>query len=376
MRFGALIALVIVPFLALPASASAFQYDLGIANRDITFSTGTLVAGQKVRIYARVTNYGNADMQGYVTFYQSDRLIGDSQVVTVRPDDSYDDVWVDFIVPNGAFNVRAEIKGTNPQDQNPANDVALSPTFYPEPDSDGDGIPDSQDNCKTVANADQADADGDGLGDACDPYPNDPTNTPPAPAPAPAPAPDPTPAPDPAPAPKPAPAPAAKAVVLASQPAATATVAAVTATTTAVEGGAAATGTTSTVESVPAIDTSGFANGVMPPLSVAVKKLDWDNFEFSIPPAANGAERVVAWDFGDGGTGSGDLVSHRYSKTGDFTVKVEVTDPMGDVSSGQSAVSISFWNFGNWRLWLLMGAIGAAAIGLAAVGLGGRKRRE
>ena len=39
------------------------------------------------------------------------------------------------------------------------------------PDSDGDGLGDSADNCRAVANADQADADGDGVGDACDPMP-------------------------------------------------------------------------------------------------------------------------------------------------------------------------------------------------------------
>jgi hypothetical protein len=43
---------------------------------------------------------------------------------------------------------------------------------YP-PDSDGDGVPDYQDNCPDDANADQKDSDGDGLGDVCDltPYP-------------------------------------------------------------------------------------------------------------------------------------------------------------------------------------------------------------
>ncbi|MCH7892625.1 MAG: thrombospondin type 3 repeat-containing protein, partial [Gemmatimonadetes bacterium] len=35
-------------------------------------------------------------------------------------------------------------------------------------DTDGDGVPDSSDNCPTVANAAQTDTDGDGQGDACD----------------------------------------------------------------------------------------------------------------------------------------------------------------------------------------------------------------
>jgi hypothetical protein len=48
----------------------------------------------------------------------------------------------------------------------------------PPPDSDGDGIPDSTDNCPSVYNPDQADADYDGIGDACDDA-NDP-NLPPS----------------------------------------------------------------------------------------------------------------------------------------------------------------------------------------------------
>ena len=44
-------------------------------------------------------------------------------------------------------------------------------------DSDGDGIPDSSDNCPTIPNPDQADEDGDGLGDVCDPCPISKNNT-------------------------------------------------------------------------------------------------------------------------------------------------------------------------------------------------------
>jgi hypothetical protein len=36
------------------------------------------------------------------------------------------------------------------------------------PDGDGDGVPDSTDNCPAVANGDQTDSDGDGAGNACD----------------------------------------------------------------------------------------------------------------------------------------------------------------------------------------------------------------
>ena len=43
----------------------------------------------------------------------------------------------------------------------------------PPADGDGDGVPDDADNCPDDANADQADTDGNGVGDACDAEPDD-----------------------------------------------------------------------------------------------------------------------------------------------------------------------------------------------------------
>jgi len=45
--------------------------------------------------------------------------------------------------------------------------------FLMTPDSDDDGIADPDDNCPTIANADQDDADGDDVGDVCDNCPDD-----------------------------------------------------------------------------------------------------------------------------------------------------------------------------------------------------------
>ena len=46
--------------------------------------------------------------------------------------------------------------------------------FISGSDIDGDGIPDSQDNCPCTPNYDQLDSDGDGVGDVCDNCPNKP----------------------------------------------------------------------------------------------------------------------------------------------------------------------------------------------------------
>ncbi len=370
--------------LGLPATGRAvnYSYDLGIANRDITFSDGELVAGASVRIYARVTNWGTKDISGYVTFYKSESLIGDSQVVTVRPNASYDDVWVDFIVPNGSFNIRAEIKGTTPQDENRANDVAISQLFNPLPDTDGDGIPDSRDNCKNVANPDQKDSDADGLGDVCDPYPNDSLNRPPAPP------------------------PAANTnsnsnttnqlTVNVNQPSnlnlnsnrnsninanaprninsvsnANASAGAAANSNQNINivanGSAGASSTASSTDTLVPLDSTGFSDSGLVGVEVKYRRVSWNTFDFSASPDPANLSRTVFWRFGDGETGSGETARHVFKRAGDYQVVVEATDSRGKASRAAARVSISFFNFGNWMLWLVLAGLAGAAIALGVV---------
>ena len=80
-----------------------------------------------------------------------------------------------YYPPSGTWQWAPKVGGT----VFPAWDGPHCYTIY-DPDgisdSDGDGIPDDNDNCPEVYNPDQEDTDDDGIGDACDACPNDPDN--------------------------------------------------------------------------------------------------------------------------------------------------------------------------------------------------------
>ena len=55
---------------------------------------------------------------------------------------------------------------------------------------------------------------------------------------------------------------------------------------------------------------------------------------------ANGPIAAYAWEFGDGGTGTGVRAQHNYAATGTYTVKLTVTDNTGNTASTTRTVSV------------------------------------
>lgn len=99
---------------------------------------------------------------------------------SVAVQDNLVTVSLAFIDPNSTskFRILARAQTTGPfentvtvtgavEDPVTGNNSAAATTVV-TPSADDDGVPDLDDNCPSVANADQADADGDGIGDACD----------------------------------------------------------------------------------------------------------------------------------------------------------------------------------------------------------------
>lgn len=359
-----------------PVVAHAENPDLSLSASAISFSTSELYAGDTVRIYASIRNVGDVDVTGYVYFYQGSMPIGRSQTISLRASGAPDEVFVDFTVPTGSFNIRAIIQGTSPQDSNPSNDVAVTDLFDPIVDADRDGITDDDDNCVNNANADQADNDHDGSGDACDAdidgdgeqnatdiAPTDPTVTRTAPV-----------------------APAPTAPVTQAQPAATTTTtqpAAAPSTTaasaTASSESSASSEAASTNESNATDTTELTGTSQSEALASAVSKLkvspnarftyrqiDWRTFEFTIAKQPeDGVE--FSWDFGDGASSVSPQITHTFSGSGTYVVTLNTLDQNGNRASDAQTFEISFFHLSNPLVQLILGALFVLLAGLGVV---------
>lgn len=332
------------------ASARASTVDLALDSHSISFSETTLYTGDTIRIYARVKNLGDVDASAYVLFYQGGMLVGKSQAVSLLANGNPDDVYVDFTVPTGSFNIRAVIQGSSPQDQNPANDATQTSLFYPIVDEDRDGVTDDDDNCANDENADQLDTDGDDVGNVCDSdddgdgvsdandqYPLDSSKSA-----------------DPAPVVVAAPVAVAPAAPATTSSSADTDVNAGTSTNTSSSSGAEddASSTDNGTETedaaeestVPATSSSHLTTS--PLARFSWKQIDWRTYEFTL---ADQPEESVqfSWDFGDGATSVQPQILHAFSGPGTYTVTLAIIDEQGNMLSDAQTFDITFFHLDN-----------------------------
>lgn len=334
-------------FLLSPTPALSATSDLGISATNIRFSQDTLYAGDTVRLYATVRNYGDTDITAKVIFYQGAVLIGSSQTVSVLADGASDDVYVDYVVPEGVFNIRAVIQGQNPEDTNSANDEAITGLFTSVVDSDRDGVINDDDNCVDESNTDQADADGDGIGDVCDDdrdgdgvknskdaYPDDPSRSADpvdAVEPTVAVAPEPTPAEEPVDAVEP---------IVVAVP------------TSQIPSDTSSSNPSNPSPSVLSVSPSpgifGFGTlSISPYAQFSYRQIDWRTYEFTALKSEGMGEVTYAWDFGDGATSVQQSLVHAFPDAGQYVVTLAVIDESGNMVSDAETFDISFFHLNN-----------------------------
>lgn len=367
-------AVLIAGLFFVPVAVGAQVVDVGFVGQGIYISKDKLYVGDQVRLYGRLRNFGDVDTSGLVGFYVGDEQIGNNLAISLPKNGFDEEVFVDFVVPAGAFNISARIQETTPQDGQLSNNSAQTTVFTPIPDKDRDAVLDDTDNCPKVANETQRDTDGDGVGDACDidddndgltdemeaELGTDPLATdtdgdgvgdasdtsplvareraPEVVAPA-------------APVVKSSPTMAAPVIAPeASRPTPSLTTAPSTSNTTAkpfgsllkLFGDSADTSTTTDEVVAQQSETVQFS----PKAIFTVTPVSWNQMTFdAVSSDVNPV--FIQWDFGDGSTSQEARVTHAFPGSGTYDVRLQVTNQAGEVDEDALAVTITFFHLAN-----------------------------
>lgn len=70
------------------------------------------------------------------------------------------------------------------------------------------------------------------------------------------------------------------------------------------------------------------------------------------------------WDFGDGATDEGEVVTHNYTEQGTYGITLKITDEKGDSVSAYAEIKISSNVNGDGFLWWIAVVVVAAGVGV------------